>query len=288
MTPTHIELLLVPFDTARRGWRMGAGPHHLAARGLASALVTRGYSVNTTAIDPEPADLPTAEIATAFGLMRTLAARVRAAVDAGAFPLVLSGNCNTAVGTLSGLSGRPRQVFWFDAHADCNTPETTTTGFLDGMALAIALGWCWRELAASIPGFDPIEPRATLLLATRDVDPLEARLLADAGIASLAPAALRDGGLESVLARVSRDAAAYLHFDLDALDPSEGQANSFPVPGGLDVATAASLAHRIAGATPLAAACLSAYAPECDRDDRVCAAAFKIVEAILPGTARRR
>ena len=68
MTPTHIELLLVPFDTARRGWRMGAGPHHLAARGLASALVTRGYSVITTAIDPGAGRSPTAEIATAFGL----------------------------------------------------------------------------------------------------------------------------------------------------------------------------------------------------------------------------
>jgi hypothetical protein len=69
-------------------------------------------------------------IRTAFELARRLATAVRSARTAGHFPLVLSGNCNTAVGTLSGLTPARRATFWFDANGDGNTPETTTTGFL--------------------------------------------------------------------------------------------------------------------------------------------------------------
>src|SRR5687767_8089044 len=124
----HIELLVVPFDTARRGWRMGAGPEWLMERGLESRLAAAGHRVDVSLIAPEPGQ-SLAEIATAFELMRVVARRVRAATSTGRFPLVLSGNCNIAVGTLAGLTPRKRTVFWFDAHGDCNTPDTTTSGF---------------------------------------------------------------------------------------------------------------------------------------------------------------
>jgi len=75
----------------------------------------------------EVPDEERAEIRTAFELMTALAGAVRAARAAGRFPLVLAGNCNTAVGTLGGLgSDAAPAVLWFDAHADFNTPETTT------------------------------------------------------------------------------------------------------------------------------------------------------------------
>jgi arginase family enzyme len=59
---------------------------------------------------------------------------------------VLSGNCNTAVGTISGLGTSDLGVVWFDAHADFNAPETTTTGFTDGIGLAVAVGHCWKAM----------------------------------------------------------------------------------------------------------------------------------------------
>src|SRR5439155_21217551 len=93
--------------------------------------------------------------------MRRIAVAVRAVRAAGQFPVVLSGNCNSAVGTLSGLTPARRAVFWFDAHGDCNTPDTTATGFLDGMGLATVLGLCWYQLAASVPGYHPVSPEVT-------------------------------------------------------------------------------------------------------------------------------
>ena len=68
-------------------------------------------------------------------------------------PVVLSGDCTTSLGVLAGLqrAGRDPGVVWFDAHADFNTPDTTTTGFTDGMGLAIAVGHCWKAWSKACP-----------------------------------------------------------------------------------------------------------------------------------------
>lgn len=281
----NVDLLLVPYDTALRGWRMGAGPERLVAAGLISRLEALGYAVTSSVVEPKR-DVP-AEIGTAFELMRAVARRVRAAVDGGRFPLVLSGNCNTAPGTLAGLAPASRAVFWFDAHADCNTPETTTSGFLDGMALATSLGWCWRELTGTIPGFQPVADHTVLLLGTRDVDPLERDLLARSAVRVLPPDVLRHGGLTRELASVCQHAEiAYVHCDLDALDPSEGQANPFPVAGGLTVAEIESAVRAIGRSVPLRAAAVTAYAPEYDTDERIARTALRIIEALLAAAGR--
>ena len=118
-----IQLLLVPYDSGQRGWRCGAGPEHLVRAGLPAHLQRQGHIVTAIHIIEDDPAYPPAEIRTAFELARRLATTVRSARTAGHFPLVLSGNCNTAVGTLSGLTPAGRATFWFDAHGDCNTPE---------------------------------------------------------------------------------------------------------------------------------------------------------------------
>jgi arginase len=87
-------------------------------------------------VDVVPEADPPAEVAVAFELDRLVSEQVCEAVAEGEFPLVLSGNCNTSIGTLAGVGPEGLGVVWFDAHADFNTPETTTTGFMDGMGLA--------------------------------------------------------------------------------------------------------------------------------------------------------
>jgi arginase len=280
-----IQLLLVPYDTARRGWRAGAGPEHLVEAGLPAHLEGLGHHVaGVQVIEDDPAQSP-AEIRTAFELMRRLAVAVRAARAAGRFPIILSGNCNAAVGVLSGLTPMARSIFWFDAHGESNTPDTTASGFLDGMGLSTALGWCWRTVAATVPGFEPVLPEATFLLGARDLDPLEAILLSKSKVTVLPG--------PDVSARLSdRPAAArfteglgYLHLDLDVLDPdSVGRANSHPVPGGLSVAQVTEAIAAVRARVPLGAATVASYAPEYDGDQAVCRAAFAAIEAILaPG-----
>ena len=84
---------------------------------------------------------------------------------------MLSGNCNTAVGTIAGLDAADLSVVWFDAHADFNTPDTTNTGFTDGMGLAVTVGHCWKEMARCVPGFSAVAERDVVLAGVRAMEP---------------------------------------------------------------------------------------------------------------------
>jgi arginase len=121
---------------------MGAGPEHLLSNGMEGVLAATGREIRSEVLQAKSPFRT--EIATAFELFGMLAKRVYEATAKGSFPLVLSGNCNATVGVIAGLAGAsPKEkvgLIWFDGHADFNTPETTTSGFLDGMGLAIAVG----------------------------------------------------------------------------------------------------------------------------------------------------
>src|SRR5690606_31652393 len=88
-------------------------------------------------------------------------------------------------------------VVWFDQHGDLNTPETSTSGFLDGMALATLLGLCWRPLADAIPGFRAVETGRAMLVGGRALDPAEERLLKERSLTRVqcSEAAGKAGGL---------------------------------------------------------------------------------------------
>jgi arginase len=267
----QIRLIAVPYDTARHGYRMGAGPLHLLASGIAQHLshetgATVAVSLLEVADDP-----PTAEIRTAFELNRELAFRVRAAVAAGELPLVLTGGCNSAIGVVAGLGGQEPEldlgVGWFDAHADFNTPDTSRSGYLDGTSLATVTGHCWHQLAESVPGFRPVPESRVVLLGARDLDRLEAERLDDS--------AIRRGG-------VVEAADLYLHIDLDVLDPERvGIVNPFPAAGGLDREEVIETIGQLGRASRIRAVTISAYDPSFDSEGRVLPAIFAIAQAAV-------
>ncbi len=237
----RIALIVVPYDSARRGERMGAGPLRLLDAGLEERLARAGHTVTVQVVEAPPTSWR-AEIRTAFDLAASVADRVRAAAADGSHPLVLSGNCGpAALGCLAGLSAPP-EVFWFDAHGDFNTPETTVGGFLDGMALATAAGRCWRRLTAALPGFEPVPDESITLIGARDLDPLEAEALQQSAVRRVSVAALRRHLPEAIRADRRAEQPAYLHLDLDVLDPREGRINSYAAPDGLTVCR-----HRVGG-----------------------------------------
>jgi arginase len=282
----NLHLLSVPYDTARRGERMGAGPEHLLRSGADERLRSRGHDVRVERVEP-PGDTFPAEISTAFALQRAVAAGVRRAVSDGSLPIVLSGNCNAAaVGVIGGLGAREIGVLWFDSHGDFNTPETTVGGFLDGMALAIVTGRCWRQLVARLPGFEPVDAANVILIGARDLDPLEAALIAESPMTVLRPAEVRtrlDAALDDLRGRV-RD--VYVHVDLDVLDPvTEGRANTFAAPDGLALGEVISVVHRAARHFRIRGAALTAYDPSCDDDGRVCGAAATLLATLADAAA---
>jgi arginase len=259
---------------------MGAGPAHLLNHGLVEDLEAAGHSVDVAIIDTPGDDL--AEVRTAFALMGSISATVREAREAGRFPLILAGNCNTAVGTVAGLDYADSiGVFWFDAHGDFNTPETTLSGVLDGMALAMLTGRCWRELCHAVMGFGPVREDATCLVGARDLDPLEAEALHDSELWKVdAAEALQR--LPIVAKEVAaRAAAAYLHVDLDVLDPTVGRVNRYSAPGGLTADTLIASIGAVTAALPLQAASITAYDPAFDVNGRIQKIAAQVVRAIV-------
>jgi arginase len=280
-----IDLITVPYDSGHRGRRMGAGPLAFAEAGAAERLRAVAGSVRETAVGVEP-ELA-AEIATAFDLARATAFAVRTALGRGSLPLVLAGNCISAVGTLAALSPGTG-VVWLDAHGDLNTPETTGSGMLDGMALATVLGRCWRGMTSRIDGFAPMPEENVLLAGARDLDEAEKRFLDHSPMLVLAPDAAADENeiasrIEALAARVQR---VYLHVDLDVHAPEAGRANGFQPAGGLSADEVRRFVRDLAARIPIAAAAITAYDPAMDADGRMLAVGLELMETIAEVAAR--
>src|SRR4051812_9015144 len=272
-TPRHTHLIAVPYDSGRRGERMGAGPLRLLDAGLASRLEAAGGTVNVTVVETTPGLWP-GEIAAAFDLAKQVAALVRAAVEAEAAPLVLSGNCGpAALGCVSGARAVKR-VFWFDAHGDFNTPDTTIGGFLDGMAVATLTGRCWHQLAARIPGFRALPEDAVTLIGARDLDPLEADALAGSRVARVSAESVKQGTM--AFGPADAGEPSYVHLDLDVLDLSLGRVNNYAAEGGLSVADVRETLGRIARQGRMAAASVTSFDPNADSSGRTLTSALDL------------
>jgi arginase len=270
----NICVLLVPYDSGRLAERMGRGPEHLLETSIADCLTGLGHKFRVESIQM-PAGF-TAEIQNAFAVCRSVAERVRKWRADGWFPLVLSGNCNTAVGTVSGCGCEETGVVWFDAHGEATTPETPTSGFLDGMGISTMTGECWRTLARSIPGFAAVKGERIVLVGSRELEDAEVALLDAAGVR-------RVSGREPLGDAVVSDGTdgSYLHFDLDVLDPSEAVTNQWAPEGGLTVAAVRDAAAEVRRRSRIKAIGVASYDPEADRDGRGARAAAAILEAAL-------
>jgi arginase len=281
-----VRVISVPYDSGRRGVRMGRGPEHLLSNGLADALRANGREVRATVVE-SASDFP-AEVATAFELAGRVSGRVRETADVGEVALVLSGNCGVCVGTLAGLGAAGDVgVVWFDAHADFNTPETTSSGFLDGMGTAVAVGHCWTEIATGVPGFVPLPEANLLFVGTRDVDGAERRRLDESEATVVGARSIREGGVQRAL-RPALDALSgrvervYVHLDLDVLDPEEiGPANGYAVAGGMSREEVEEALVLIGERFSVVAAGIASYDPSLDREGKVSRAALALAGALL-------
>ena len=275
-----VDILLVPYDSGVRGWRMGSGPEYLLKCGLDEHLRKRGHRVSTAQLLVDGGRRQT-ELQTSFELLRLIASRVGSSVAAGRFPLIVAGNCLSACGVLAGLGAVDRTVFWFDAHGDLNTPETTVSGFVDGTALATVLGLCWEGLCSTISGFEPVTPDRCCLIGARDLDPPEHLIIQNRGITHIAPDAL-PGALNKFLARSAiHDSAGYVHCDLDVVDPSVARTNCFAAPGGMLPNAVLDAIDSIKKVIEVRAGAITAYEPASDPQEAVPTIACGIAAALV-------
>lgn len=229
----RVELIVVPFDVERDDTGMAQGPATLLDRGFAEALVALGHTVDgPTVVHAGDATDKTERV---IRVARDTARRTARAASRGRFPLVLSGGCLYAIGVAQGLQRMARNfaALWIDAHGDFNTPETTPSGYWDGMALAALCGRSLPEVYKAIE-LAPLPLSQVVHLGGRDLDPPELEDFSRLHVLLVPPAEV---GLAERTAEVckqlARQSSLYLHFDLDGLDPEFSPAVHFPVAGGI-------------------------------------------------------
>jgi arginase len=251
MAKPRVTLIGVPLDlgAGRRGVDMG--PSALRAAGAQAKVEALGYDVDDWGDLPvkiqetqgpgDPRLKYLKEILEVCGHLRD---RVEKAAASGALPVVLGGDHSVAMGTIAGLARLLRRreqklgLVWFDAHADSNTAETSPSGNIHGMPLAVALGYGEKSLA-SLAGFAPmVEGARAALVGIRDVDPAERETVKASGIGAFTMRDIDERGMRTVMEEAiqratSGTAGIHVSFDLDGIDPDLAPGVGTPSPGGI-------------------------------------------------------
>jgi len=271
-----ISLIQLPYDSGRFGERMGRGPIALLDSGLAEHLRSVGNEVDVASVRlSEGLHTETNALVELQGLAVPL---IRDAIERQARPIILSGNCGTAaLSAMAALDPRSTGIIWFDAHADFNTPETSPSGFLDGMGLAILTGRCWRRLAERFESFQPVLDSQVIQIGVREKDPPEVQLLQESGIKQIPTVALAE--LPEALRQLGTN-TVYVHVDLDVIDTSEGRANGWASGGGLSVNQLGDALELIGRSVSIVAGAVTCYDPAVDMDGRIGRAVPRIVELL--------
>jgi arginase len=267
---------------------MGAGPLALLSDGLVERLERHGSTVHVSQL--EPTGEFHAEVATAFDLHAVVKSSVASSLVSERLPIVLAGNCNTGViGCLAAHNADDVGLFWFDAHSDAETPETSTSGFFDGMGFAIALGECWKPKLDDL-GWHGLNGTRAALVGAREISPAARSTLHRHGVAIVSPEKARSETAEGALAdaisqlRSAGVSRVHVHVDLDVLDPDlVGQANSYALPNGLTAKQLLEQLRLISKEFPLASASVASYDPTYDSNGKVSAAALEVVTLLTTG-----
>ena len=169
-----------------------------------------------------------------------LAETVDNIVASGAFPLVLGGDHSIAIGTLAGLVKHYQNlgVIWYDAHADLNTKESSPSGNIHGMPLAISLGIGHEGLTSIYGKETKIKAENIVIIGARSLDDGEKELIRDKGIKVYTMHEIDRLGMTRVMEETidylrGRTDGVHLSLDLDALDPNDAPGVGTPVAGGI-------------------------------------------------------
>ena len=288
----RVDLVTVPYRYDERGEGLGAGPDALLGAGLPEQL--RAADIDVTG--PHEAHLDPAlqeEGRTALNIGHLGADTARLVATArrnGDGALVLAGDDTAAIGVVSGLKQAAGAdaaigVVWIDAHGDFNTPETSFSGILAGMPVAILAGLAgplWRDAAGLAT---PVETEHIILAGTRELDEKEEALIRSTDVRVVPASELCDGDdfAQAIDRLVRLCALLYLHVDLDVLDPRFVPSASTPSANGLSIEELVTAMARVLQTGKVAAVAISSLNPGAGaRGERSVASAMKTIEGALP------
>jgi len=246
-----IRILGVPLDLGQERRGVDMGPSAVRAAGLNAALKSLGHKVEDggnihvkIAEERHYGDRRAKYLNEIAETSQEVAHRIYQTLEAGYFPLSLGGDHSIAIGTLAGISKFYRDrnqaigCLWIDAHGDMNTPESSSSGNVHGMPLAVNLG-LGPEALTDIFGFKPkLDPARSVVVGVRDLDAGERRLAKEWGLNVFTMRDIDEHGMRAVmekaLATVTEGTAGFaVSLDMDVVDPDEAPGVGTPIRGGI-------------------------------------------------------
>lgn len=248
---TPVSLIGLPYQFGRRaddhGYQMARGPEILLAPGaVPTAVGAWTDNVTLTWLDNldepvtepgatplSPGDQMTRQLHQNNGLARAVAE----AKGMGRFPVICAGGCNSSLGVVAGLSDPELGMFWFDAHADAETPDTSDSGLFEGMPVSIIAGLSWPRYRERIKGFQVIPESRIVQVGLHD-NAFVPEFAPPQGLGTLVdPPAVAQHGFEQAFLNAlevmcQRARRVYVHIDTDVLDPAYVRGNLHTAPGG--------------------------------------------------------
>ena len=279
----RVGVIEVPYNLGERNVGVGTGPSHLASLGLRDALRESADDVYYEQVRVER--VSGGALPAVARINRAVAEIVTSMRGNHRLPLVVAGNCNTSLGAIAASDPDELGVIWFDAHGDFNTPETSSSGFLDGMALAIATGRCypdtWKEMGAKAN----LRDAHIVLAGVRDLDAGEKRQIEDSKVSvcdvdafDLPEQAAFVSRLDAIRKNVKR---VFVHVDVDAMDPSVAPGVEYKTANGLSLAAIETALKHICDRFFLEGLAVADYSPDHDDDNKTARACISVLRAGL-------
>jgi len=243
-----IAVIGMPMDLGQTRRGVDMGPSAIRYAGIIERLEKLTYDVHDlgniditrpTRIQPERKD-KLRNLVEVVDANTKLAKIIDEQVRKDYFPLVLGGDHSIAIGSLAGVSKHYNNlgVIWYDAHGDINTTETSPSGNIHGMPLAVSLGLGHEKLTTILHNEPKIKPENVVLIGIRDLDEGEKKLLRELNIKVYTMHEIDRLGMPQVMQETieyleDRTDGVHLSFDLDGINPSEAPGVGTPVIGGV-------------------------------------------------------
>lgn len=272
---------------SQRGVDMG--PSAIRYAGLSIRLRSLGYKIQ----DIGNIQVPVRDTLDDKGFLaaitqacETVYIAARQAVECGSTPLFLGGDHSISIGTIGGLShSEPIGVLWIDAHGDFNTYETSRTGNIHGMALAVLAGNGFESLVNIGRNGPKLNAKDIVLIGVRDLDEQERKKLKSSGISVYTMRDIDELGISTVvrnaLKQISHMSKIHVSLDMDCMDPMEAPGVGTPIAGGLTYREAHLMMEIIADTKKMSSMDIVEINPIIDQGNKTAKIAIELAVSAL-------
>ncbi len=289
-----LSIIGVPMDLGQSRRGVDMGPSAMRYAGMVERLEALGYSIDDCG-DIEIGQAERRDTASKLKNLKAvaeasekLADKITEEMEKDRFPIILGGDHSIAIGTLAGVSKASENmgVIWYDAHGDLNTDETSPSGNIHGMPLAVGLG-IGDPVLTKIGGDHPkVKPENVIIIGARSLDEGERTLIKQKGIKVYTMHEIDKVGMTTVISEAidylkENTDGVHLSLDLDGLDPMDAPGVGTPVNGGISFRESHLAMEMLAAADILTSAEFVEVNPILDDKNRTASVAVDLAGSLF-------